>query len=530
MATNRWLGGALGVPQVDTIQIASYHASTTYKVTINGKVVSVPGDTDVATTAADLQAALDASEIPEFAEITWAVVTDTITATGPADGAPVTITTSVSGGTGTIMHTTVTTASGPNDWNTAANWSLGYVPQSALTPNQSITVSAVAGGSLADNTYYYKVTSLNHNGETDNTTQEGAVITSGSDNSVHLSWPANPLAMSFKIYRGTTTNTENKLVATVVNTGGTVTSYTDVGAATTNVSPPGSNTAVGDDVVLEYGTYDIKYDLDQNTVILASLTTEMGYIASQGVGLPEENPLGYIEYRPTFLKIQVPGTVPFGNGIGGGVPMFKLDLASSAAAITINNTGKPSQQGLEALLLRGLGSGSSLNIYRGSACVNPYAGDTSSLSGGLNIGYVSNVEGDVSLRIGAGCTISSGLTMTGGSLDLFSTVSGTWLQKAGEAWQRAGTLATVKLQGGILHQLGTGTVISSACTIGPGAWLDLSQDLRAKTITPAITVYAGGKLTGDKAYVTYTGGFTVPNGTLADVEVDVGQGRTYVIS
>ena len=131
MANNLWKGDAAAVAQVVTIQVTGYDAATTYRITIGNKVVSVLGTTDAAGTASALQAALAASTIAEFQEVTWTVSTDTVTGTAATAGVPFTATSSVSGGTGTIGSVTTTTSSaGPSHWGTAANWSLGTVPVS----------------------------------------------------------------------------------------------------------------------------------------------------------------------------------------------------------------------------------------------------------------------------------------------------------------------------------------------------------------------------------------------------------------
>lgn len=169
MATNRFRGDAVAIKQVVTVQITANDVVTTYKITINGKVVSVLGNADgVNSTASDLQTALDASTIPEFAEVTWTVSTDTVTGTAATAGVPFTATSSVSGGAGTIGAVTTTTASaGPNDWSTAGNWSLGAVPvngDDVVIENSSVDISygldqsAVTLASLTiENTYTGKL-------------------------------------------------------------------------------------------------------------------------------------------------------------------------------------------------------------------------------------------------------------------------------------------------------------------------------------------------------------------------------------
>lgn len=132
MATTYWLGTADAVAQVATVQITAYDAATTYTLTVGGQTVSVTGDTDVNTTASNLSAAWNNATGAYFTGITATVSTDTVTLTADTAGVPFTVTSSASGGTGTIGSVTVTTASaGPNDWSTAANWSGGSVPSNS---------------------------------------------------------------------------------------------------------------------------------------------------------------------------------------------------------------------------------------------------------------------------------------------------------------------------------------------------------------------------------------------------------------
>lgn len=130
MATQRWTGAGANVAQVGTITITGYDATTTYRVTMNSKVVGVLGTGGTTTTAAAaLQAALAASEDPEFQEVTWTQSGAVITATANTPGTPFTATSSVSGGAGTIGAYTATTAnSSKNDANNTANWSGGALP------------------------------------------------------------------------------------------------------------------------------------------------------------------------------------------------------------------------------------------------------------------------------------------------------------------------------------------------------------------------------------------------------------------
>ena len=129
MSRNRWLGAQGLTAQVVTVQITAADVTTTYKITMGSRVVSVLGLGSASLTAAALQAALAASSFGEFAEVTWSVSTDTVTGTARTAGTPFTATSSVSGGAGTIGSVTTTTANkSPNDFNDAVNWSAGTVP------------------------------------------------------------------------------------------------------------------------------------------------------------------------------------------------------------------------------------------------------------------------------------------------------------------------------------------------------------------------------------------------------------------
>jgi hypothetical protein len=157
MATIRWRGDAPAVAQVQTITIGTNDVATSYKVTINGKSVAVPGDAGGANaTATDLLNALKAATVPqEFTEITWTVSANVVTGTAAKPGRPFTLAVSTTGGTGTISSLVTNAGSGPNDVSVAANWAGGALPatgddivfdtgnsdalyglaQSAVTPN-----------------------------------------------------------------------------------------------------------------------------------------------------------------------------------------------------------------------------------------------------------------------------------------------------------------------------------------------------------------------------------------------------------
>ena len=130
MTTKYWQPKAVAIEQESSVQITANDVTTTYILTVNGIDVSVPGNAGgVNDTASDLADAWNASTYPYFSEITALASTDTVTLTADVAGLPFTVTSSVSGGTGTIGAVSDdTAATGPNSWDNADNWSGGVVP------------------------------------------------------------------------------------------------------------------------------------------------------------------------------------------------------------------------------------------------------------------------------------------------------------------------------------------------------------------------------------------------------------------
>lgn len=142
MATNRWTGRSLATAQVDTLTIGgTIEVGDLFLVTIGGKTFSYAATSTAAATVASGFAtawnALSSTYYPEFAEMTAAATSGgALTLTADTPGKPFTVsvsTTESNGGASdgqTFSRAATTASSGPNHWDTAANWSLGTVPVS----------------------------------------------------------------------------------------------------------------------------------------------------------------------------------------------------------------------------------------------------------------------------------------------------------------------------------------------------------------------------------------------------------------
>lgn len=103
-------------------------------------------------------------------------------------------------------------------------------------PVANAPTTSTAGGTLAAATYYYKITALNALGETIGS-NEVSVTTTGATSSNTVTWGEVATATGYRIYRGTAAAGENTYYAV-----GTVTTFTDTGAAGTAGTVPGANT------------------------------------------------------------------------------------------------------------------------------------------------------------------------------------------------------------------------------------------------------------------------------------------------
>lgn len=133
MAFRRWNGGATAVAQVKTIRFTTSAASDVVTITMTGEdgstqaVTHTVADTNNNTTAAAVQAACSSSSHSLFQQVTFTVSTDTVTVTADLAGRPFTLAVTDDGSTAYTVADPTANA-GPNDWNTAANWSGSAVP------------------------------------------------------------------------------------------------------------------------------------------------------------------------------------------------------------------------------------------------------------------------------------------------------------------------------------------------------------------------------------------------------------------
>lgn len=116
--------------------------------------------------------------------------------------------------------------------NLAVPVSAGALAAPVLTKG----ATATSGGTFGAGTFFWKVTAVDGNGETVGSNEVTATLVATGTQA--LSWAAVPGAELYRVYRGTATNAENKLLTT---TGART--YTDTGSAGTAQAIPTVSTA-----------------------------------------------------------------------------------------------------------------------------------------------------------------------------------------------------------------------------------------------------------------------------------------------
>src|SRR5215469_11716846 len=106
-------------------------------------------------------------------------------------------------------------------------------------PTSAAVAAQAGGGTFAAGAQFWKLTALGWWGESapSNEATESVAL----NGSANLTWTLPTGATGVKVYRGTTTNAENALVATL----GPVSAWTDTGGAGSAATPPASGAWTG---------------------------------------------------------------------------------------------------------------------------------------------------------------------------------------------------------------------------------------------------------------------------------------------
>ncbi len=282
-----------------------------------------------------------------------------------------------------------------------------------------------------------------------------------------------------------------------------------------------------DEIVFEDSTVSCLYQLDQIGAVTSCTvkSTFTGYI-----GLPHTNAHLYAEYRPTALDLGTAmATIDVGQGNGAGSGRINLAVGNRTAAtsITVYKTGSRASSRTPSLLLT-TGTQSddtTLVVNHGDVGVAVHASDTAVIDT-LKMGYVSSMSSDAKVTCGSGVTLTT--VAKGGGILLCDADITTLTQNEGTTTLlAAATLTTGTLNGGTLYYNSSGTF--TTMHVAGGATLDFRQDARGRTGTTT-TIYQNGTIRDPAQTVTWTNGIAMSYCGLADITLDIGEGKTITLS
>lgn len=241
-----------------------------------------------------------------------------------------------------------------------------------------------------------------------------------------------------------------------------------------------------DDVVVANTFVPMLWNLDQLAAVqFATYTRWQSFTGT--IGLPENNPIGYAEWRATYFKFSGPaGSVPAGGLVmilgqgttGNGPSRERYDVGSSPCTLTVLNAGSPQDEyGVRFL---GVHTSNTFTLLGGvSLGIATGAGEIATLTSSV-------VDGGGTLGIGGGVTWAgvATLTMYGGSAIMMTAPAAMILTNGAQVsfTKDSLTWGAITAQGGSSMTWLAGGIITSL-TMTTSATLDKSQDARALTIT-----------------------------------------------
>ena len=245
---------------------------------------------------------------------------------------------------------------------------------------------------------------------------------------------------------------------------------------------------IGDDVEVRNSSIPMLWNLDQLATTRFNTYTRWQDMVGD-IGLPENNPNGYKEWRATYFKFSGPsGSVPSGGLVmilgqgqtGSGPSRERYDAGSQSVTLTILAAGPPTDEyGVRFLGVHTANTFKLLgNVSLGIAMLPGEIANLASCS----------LDGNARLGIGFGVTwtAASTLTILSGEAALSSAPATLTISNGARVIVQKDELtwATVTAQGGsTMTWLAGGTI--TTLTMTTGSTLDKSQDLRSLTITNA---------------------------------------------
>jgi hypothetical protein len=277
----------------------------------------------------------------------------------------------------------------------------------------------------------------------------------------------------------------------------------------------------GDDVYLTGTSTPILYGLSQGYLVYNSLHVDASYTGQ--LGLPTYNTSGYLEYRPLYLQCS-PLAIYYGENIGSGSSLVKIDTGTNAVAWNIYQTGSPAVQGQPSLYIAGSNAANTLVVTSGNVGIALETGTTCQIPV-IETGYLTSQNTDVTLHCGLGATLGA-ITQFGGTIYAQTNLTTVNINAGVFYLAESATLTTLTGNGGTFFDLSNGLL--GTITSNSGFTYDKNQDIRSKTITNA-TLRNGSTFRNKPGLIAFSNPILI-DGTLDQsqpsyVTLDVGNGK-----
>lgn len=260
---------------------------------------------------------------------------------------------------------------------------------------------------------------------------------------------------------------------TTTTTAATGPNFFDLGANWSTGSPPANS----DNLYVRQSSVDILYGLDMNAVTVTLLDIDSTYTGK--IGLPDTNPLGYQEYRETYLKIGATNCF-VGRGFASGPGRFRWNAGSVQTALNIYGTGTPDDGIVAAIDFVGTHASNAVNVQRGTLAVGLKPGTASTVAT-MNVGSKDNPTSDATIYCGYNVTLGT-ISATGGIIDVWNGATTVTLA-GGTLNANKGAFTTINNDNGTVNYDTAGTC--GTYVGGTNSILDCSRIVAARTFTSA---------------------------------------------
>lgn len=286
----------------------------------------------------------------------------------------------------------------------------------------------------------------------------------------------------------------------------------------------GANPSGPDDLIFDQARVGPLWRIDQLASLTGTLTIYSTFEPDIGLGVSDDT--GYVQHRARYLEGAFT-VVNIGAGDGDGSGRIWLYLKAASVKVNIYATGRGSDQGYEAVQIKGLSGTttfSMISIADGELGLAIFGGDNAVVTT-LQVGSQNTSP---RVRGGIGCTVTN-LNMASGTVLLETSPSGTVTLLGGTArFTRGGNIATLTIDQGQCVLGGNGSAMTvTNCSVGEGAIYDLSYGDGAVTHTNPIYVDKGGTVYDPRDRLANNTDI-IPRGcTWDDITVITGINRTW---